>query len=197
MVKTRHEEKGENDTMMTKGFVSFLVRSEGRGSNGHARGLLDVEPAKAGAACVAGRRGWARPVALAAALAVGACESAPSPRAPGPRPDVEGKTSGPPNLPPGVVPFVGEAPMRIQGEDPTCTVNAIRRRAQGKVVAVCIVTVEGILEQCSVIKDTAGLGDEVLQVLPSWRFTPARQCGEPIPVKLGVPFTFRCHRPAP
>lgn len=132
-----------------------------------------------------------------AALAVGACESAPPPRAP----DAEGKASGASQHSVKVVPFGAEGaptrPERIQGEQPGCTSEAIERRAEGQVVAVCILTVEGILEQCRMAKDTAGLGDEVLRVLPSWRFKPARQGGEPIQIKFWAPFTFRCKPPLP
>jgi periplasmic protein TonB len=60
------------------------------------------------------------------------------------------------------------------------------------VIAKCVITVDGTLDQCRLLKDTPPFGAEVMRVLPGWRMTPVTFSGRPTPFEYTFPFSFRC-----
>jgi TonB family protein len=64
----------------------------------------------------------------------------------------------------------------------------------GKVVVQVYVDKKGDVKKWQIVKvEPKGLGfeDEVLKVIPKWRFTPAIQQGNPVGVWVAVPFNFK------
>jgi protein TonB len=93
----------------------------------------------------------------------------------------------------GDVAVVGESrPRRVWGEGPQCTPEAKERSLSGTVFAKCVITTEGTLDQCRLLRDTPPFGAEVMRVLPAWRMTPVAFKGERRKVDYGFPFRFKC-----
>lgn len=78
-------------------------------------------------------------------------------------------------------------PVKISGPDPQYTANALDRRVEGLVVADCILTVEGRVHDCRIVRSRPFMDAAVIQALEGRRYTPAMLDGSPIEVI----YTFR------
>ena len=64
----------------------------------------------------------------------------------------------------------------------------------GKVVVQVYVDKKGEVKKWKIVQEKPaglGFGDEVLKVIPKWKFTPAIQQGNPIGVWIAIPFNFQ------
>jgi len=73
-------------------------------------------------------------------------------------------------------------PEQIFGRYPRYTPEALLWRVQGHAVVKCVITVEGALTNCKIIKPLPYMDREILSALSTWRFKPSTFCGEPINV---------------
>lgn len=92
----------------------------------------------------------------------------------------------------GYVPF-GEGmtqPRRIAGSDPSYSREALQARIEGKVIAKCVIAVDGTLRNCSIIKGLPYLDQTVLQALAAQRYTPVLFQGRPTAVSYNFKFSF-------
>ena len=67
------------------------------------------------------------------------------------------------------------------------TREAILARVEGKAIVNCVVTVEGKLERCKLIKGLPMMNDVIMRVFPTWRYTPVLMQGRPISVTYNFP----------
>jgi protein TonB len=95
-----------------------------------------------------------------------------------------------------VVPF-GEGmtrPVLLQSGRPiTYTREAIAARVEGVSIARCVITAEGLVERCKVIKPLPFMDEAVLEHLQSQRFQPVSYQGKPVSV--GYNFSVRLTLP--
>ena len=102
----------------------------------------------------------------------------------------------PPEAPRDVVPF-GEGmtrPVLLQSGRPiTYTREAIAARVEGVSIARCVITAEGLVERCKVIKPLPFMDEAVLEHLQSQRFQPVSYQGKPVSV--GYNFSVRLTLP--
>jgi TonB family protein len=89
-------------------------------------------------------------------------------------------------LDPGVSP-----PKAIRMPGPEYTDEARKAGIQGTVVLSLIVDVDGKPKNVTVIKPLwHGLNDQAVEAVRSWRFTPAKKDGQPVPVQVNVEVSF-------
>ncbi len=102
----------------------------------------------------------------------------------------------PPEAPRDVVPF-GEGmtrPVLLQSGRPiTYTREAIAARVEGVSIVRCVITAEGLVERCKVIKPLPFMDEAVLEHLQSQRFQPVSYQGKPVSV--GYNFSVRLTLP--
>lgn len=126
--------------------------------------------------------------------------------------ELPGTGTGPINIPPGEVggipddvippqevfiPF--EVPPAALDINPQPAYPELARVSglSGKVILNVYVNKQGDVRKWEIISaDPKGLGfeDEVLKVIPKWKFTPAIQQGKPVGVWVGIPFKFKIER---
>jgi periplasmic protein TonB len=87
-------------------------------------------------------------------------------------------------------------PAALKDFSPTPDYPALAKLSgsPGKVFVNVFIDTHGDVKRYAVISvDPAGLGfdDEVLKVIPKWRFTPAIQQGRPVGVWVTIPFRFK------
>jgi eukaryotic-like serine/threonine-protein kinase len=101
-----------------------------------------------------------------------------------------------PEAPRDVVPF-GEGmtrPVLMQpGRPITYTREAIAARVEGVSIVRCVITAEGSVERCKVIKPLPFMDDAVVEHLQSQRFQPVTYQGKPVSV--GYNFSVRLTLP--
>ena len=148
--------------------------------------------------------GKAAPVAVRAEAAAAVARGATT--QPQPQPASLGTTAAKPPPPPpapvviesprDVVPF-GEGmtrPVLMQpGRPITYTREAIAARVEGVSIVRCVITAEGAVERCKVIKPLPFMDDAVLEHLQSQRFQPVTYQGKPVSV--GYNFSVRLTLP--
>jgi serine/threonine-protein kinase len=141
-------------------------------------------PVRAEAAAAVARGVTAQPQAQPASLGTTAAKPATPPPA----------TT--PEAPRDVVPF-GEGmtrPVLMQpGRPITYTREAIAARVEGVSIVRCVITAEGAVERCKVIKPLPFMDDAVLEHLQSQRFQPVTYQGKPVSV--GYNFSVRLTLP--
>jgi len=95
-----------------------------------------------------------------------------------------------------VVPF-GEGmtrPVLMQpGRPITYTREAIAARVEGVSIVRCVITAEGAVERCKVIKPLPFMDEAVVEHLQSQRFQPVTYQGKPVSV--GYNFSVRLTLP--
>ncbi len=138
-----------------------------------------------------------RPEAVAAVARGAATQPAPQPAsvgAPAPKPLPAAAPLA--EAPRDVVPF-GEGmtrPVMIQpGRPITYTREAIAARVEGVSIVRCVITAEGTVERCKVIKPLPFMDEAVLEHLQSQRFQPVTYQGKPVSV--GYNFSVRLTLP--
>lgn len=75
-----------------------------------------------------------------------------------------------------------DPPQRLSGADPKFTAEAISAGANGLVLARCVVTREGRLEKCNILKGVPHMNEAVLSALGTHRYKPAMLHGSPVSV---------------
>jgi len=101
----------------------------------------------------------------------------------------------PPPPPPSnqVLPF-GEGmnrPQLLAGPEPVFPREALEARVEGTLLAKCVITPEGALTGCRIIKSLPFLDQPVLAALAQRRYTPVSFQGRPVAVEYVIPFKFK------
>ena len=100
-----------------------------------------------------------------------------------------GQGFGPPGTGPGPIEFneLMTPPRKIGGPDPQYTHEAQEKEIQGTMLVKCVVTTEGIVRDCRVLKSLPYMDRAVIEALESRRYAPALLHGRPI----DVDYTFK------
>ena len=98
-----------------------------------------------------------------------------------------------------VIPFGQEMepPVLIAGRQPQYTAEAVNAGIEGSVLARCVITTEGRLVDCRIVKSIPLLDQEVLAALATRRYRPVLYQGHPQAVFYTLPFRFRLPAPVP
>jgi protein TonB len=83
-----------------------------------------------------------------------------------------------------ILPF-GEGmtrPEQTGGEPPRYTREALAAGIQGTMLVKCVITVDGTLENCRIIKPLPHMQKAVLDALSTWRYKPVHYQGRPVAV---------------
>jgi len=77
--------------------------------------------------------------------------------------------------------------------DPDYSQEARKKKLEGVVVLMVVVTSEGKATNIRVIKTPGmGLDEKAIEAVRKWRFKPATKDGKPVDVQLPIEITFRC-----
>ena len=103
--------------------------------------------------------------------------------------------AAPPPPPPSnqVLPF-GEGmnrPQLVTGPEPVFPREAREARVEGTLLAKCVITTEGALTGCRILKSLPFLDQPVLDALAQRRYTPVSFQGRPVAVEYVIPFKFK------
>jgi protein TonB len=79
-------------------------------------------------------------------------------------------------------------PQRTAGEDPRYSREALEARVEGTMLVKCVVTAQGDVQNCQVIKPLPHMERAVLDALSTWRMKPAVYQGKPVAVSYIFPF---------
>ncbi len=74
-------------------------------------------------------------------------------------------------------------PVRLSGPPIQYTREALAARVQGLLIARCVVTQEGRVQDCRIIRGLPHMDGAVLQALTHWRYRPVHYQGKPVSVK--------------
>lgn len=86
-----------------------------------------------------------------------------------------------------------ELPRLLQEVKPQYTADAMRAKIQGTAILDCVVTPEGTVRECEVVRSldaSFGLDQEAVKAARQWRFTPGRRLGQPVPVLVTIEMLF-------
>lgn len=86
-----------------------------------------------------------------------------------------------------------ELPRVLREVKPQYTADAMRAKIQGVAVLDCVVSVQGTVSECDVVRSldpTFGLDQEAVKAAKQWRFVPGRRMGQPVPVLVTIELTF-------
>jgi len=92
-----------------------------------------------------------------------------------------------------VLPF-GEGmslPRLLEGPEPVYPRAAREARVEGTLLAKCVITTEGALRGCRIIKSLPFLDQPVLDALAQRRYTPVSFQGRPVAVEYVIPFKLK------
>jgi periplasmic protein TonB len=82
-------------------------------------------------------------------------------------------------------------PTQVAGSPPSYSREAIAARVEGKVMVRCIITTEGAVKDCKVIKGVPFLDAIAVDALSHSRFTPVMYRGAPAAVQYLFTFNFK------
>ncbi|WP_309890827.1 TonB family protein [Archangium sp.] len=84
----------------------------------------------------------------------------------------------------GAIPFGAgmTLPKKLSGPPPRYTREALAARVEGVMIVRCVITTQGRIEQCRVIKPLPHMEQAVLEALYAQRYQPVTSQGRPIPV---------------
>ena len=82
-------------------------------------------------------------------------------------------------------------PQQLTGGTPQYSREAAAARVEGKVIVRCVITVDGEVRDCKVIKGVPILQDIVLETLRQSRYTPVTYQGHPEAVQYLFTFNFK------
>lgn len=92
-----------------------------------------------------------------------------------------------------VLPF-GEGmnrPQLLGGPEPVFPREAREAKVEGTLLARCVISTEGALTGCRIIKSLPFLDQPVLAALAQRRYTPVSYQGRPVAVEYVIPFKFK------
>ena len=76
--------------------------------------------------------------------------------------------------------------------DPDYSAEARKKKYQGVVVLMVVVTIEGKADDIKVIKGPGlGLNEKAIEVVRKWKFKPAMKDGMPVTTKVPIEVAFR------
>jgi len=82
-------------------------------------------------------------------------------------------------------------PEKLGGPDPQYTERAIEREVQGTMVVRCVVTVDGHVHDCRVLKSLPFMDRSVVDALEKRRYKPATLGGRPVEVNYNFKITLK------
>lgn len=86
-----------------------------------------------------------------------------------------------------------ELPRLLREVKPAYTADAMRAKVQGTAVLDCVVTAEGTVGECQVVRSldsSFGLDQKAVEAAKQWRFAPGKRLGQPVPVLVTIELTF-------
>ncbi len=84
------------------------------------------------------------------------------------------------------------APRVIHRVNPEYTDEALSAKLQGTVVLSTVVSIDGTPGEIKVVRGLGkGLDEKAVECLRQWRFAPASNDGDPIPMKVTFEMNFR------
>jgi protein TonB len=92
-----------------------------------------------------------------------------------------------------ILPF-GEGmtrPERLSGNEVQYTREAREARVEGLVIVKCVVTIEGDLKNCRLVKPLPFMEANILEALKSWKYKPATFQGKKINVDYVINFRLQ------
>ena len=91
-----------------------------------------------------------------------------------------------------VIPFGPgmERPAKVSGPEPVYPREAREAKVEGKMLVQCVITTDGRLVNCSVLKSLPFMDKPVLDALAQQRWTPVMYQGQPVSVSYTIPFKF-------
>ena len=78
-------------------------------------------------------------------------------------------------------------PQKVAGPDPVYTSQALEREVEGMMIVKCVVSTQGVVRNCRVMKSLPFMDRAVIEALEKRRYTPALLRGQPIEVD----YTFK------
>jgi len=84
----------------------------------------------------------------------------------------------------GAIPFGAgmTLPKKLSGPPPRYTREALAARVEGVMIVRCVITTQGRIERCRVIRSLPHMEQAVLEALYAQRYQPVTSQGRPIPV---------------
>ena len=86
-----------------------------------------------------------------------------------------------------------ELPRLLREVKPQYTADAMRAKIQGTAVLDCVVTAEGGVGECQIVRSldsSFGLDQKAVEAARQWRFVPGKRLGQPVPVLVTIELTF-------
>lgn len=84
-----------------------------------------------------------------------------------------------------------EPPALLSGDMPQYTKEAVAARVEGTLIVQCIITPEGVLQACRIVKGVPHMDAEVLRALRTQRYRPVYFQGRPIAVRYTLRFNLK------
>lgn len=78
-------------------------------------------------------------------------------------------------------------PTLLEKVDPEYTREAREARVEGTILTKCVITPEGTLQRCRIVKGQPLMDQAVLGALAKWRYSPVVYQGKPVAVEYVVP----------
>jgi len=88
------------------------------------------------------------------------------------------------------------APIALYREIPRYTIEALRAHVQGSVLLQCVVQTNGTCTEVHILRSpqpSLGLEREAAIAAMHWRFEPAKQLGQPVPMQITMELAFAIH----
>jgi len=86
-----------------------------------------------------------------------------------------------------------ELPRLLREVKPQYTADAMRAKIQGTAILDCVVTAEGTVGECQIVRSldsSFGLDQKAVEAARQWRFVPGKRMGQPVPVLVTIELTF-------
>ena len=86
-----------------------------------------------------------------------------------------------------------ELPRLLREVKPQYTADAMRAKIQGTAVLDCVVTAEGTVGECQIVRSldsSFGLDQKAVEAARQWRFVPGKRLGQAVPVLVTIELTF-------
>jgi protein TonB len=78
-------------------------------------------------------------------------------------------------------------PTLVSKREPAYPREALVAKVGGLMLVKCVITTEGNLQRCRIVKGLPFMDQPVLQALASWKYTPVLFQGRPVTVEYVIP----------
>lgn len=85
-------------------------------------------------------------------------------------------------------------PEQVRGRRVEYTREALEAQIEGTMLVQCIITTDGDLQDCKIIKPLPHMEQAVLNALKTWKMTPVMFQGRPVAVKYIIPIRLKLPR---